>query len=253
MEPPKYWGTEKGKVLQAIILHNIDTWVELQSHTSLPAKSLNQILRTFYATNTILKQNKQYLVKTNIQNQYLEYHNFISSSSVEKEEISAQSEEWVSRWFQHEGLNPKSECSHFYLSSERLLNFSQELIKNSRRTLYVVNPFLEDINMIKNIQGMPDNGVDVHFITRKTKETQHWYVCKNLLKAGVHVYRIYGVHAKILLADDKVAIISSMNMTASSTAGKSWEAGMATFDPYMIGNIRVDIKNLIKNITPFSV
>jgi phosphatidylserine/phosphatidylglycerophosphate/cardiolipin synthase-like enzyme len=246
MEPPNYWGTEKGKVLQAIIIHNIDTWKELQSHTYLTAKSLNQILSSFFANNTIIKQNKQYVVKTNLQNQYLAYQNFIASSVVEKEEISAQSEDWVTRWFQHEGLNPKSLPNHFYLSSERLLSFSQDLIKNTRDNLYVVNPFLEKIDVIRNIQALTKNGVDVHFITRKVNEFKHLEICRNLAKANVHVYKYPGIHAKMLIADEKVAIVSSMNITAPSTAGKSWEAGIATFDLRMIGTIMVDIKNLIE-------
>jgi len=46
------------------------------------------------------------------------------------------------------------------------------------------------------------------------------------------------VHAKLVIVDDEVAIVSSMNFNQSSSAGKTWEAGLVTIDGRVINSIR---------------
>ncbi|MHA2315013.1 MAG: phospholipase D-like domain-containing protein [Candidatus Hermodarchaeia archaeon] len=52
------------------------------------------------------------------------------------------------------------------------------------------------------------------------------------------------VHAKLLVVDRRVAIVSSMNFFAASTAGQSWEAGLVSVDETVVENITDTIMKL---------
>jgi len=90
---------------------------------------------------------------------------------------------------------------------------------------------------------MPDNS---------RKRRYHY----SLVKSGVKVHYNEHVHSKIIGIDDRLAIISSMNFTPTSTRGASLEAGLVTWEKNNIEKIfdsinstlnRVNtLKNLIK-------
>jgi phosphatidylserine/phosphatidylglycerophosphate/cardiolipin synthase-like enzyme len=56
------------------------------------------------------------------------------------------------------------------------------------------------------------------------------------------------LHAKIMLFDDEIAIVSSMNILVGATAGFSWEAGIITLDKKTVDMIKDSITNL--NLDP---
>ena len=59
------------------------------------------------------------------------------------------------------------------------------------------------------------------------------------------------VHAKMIVLDRAVAIVSSMNFYSSSTAGISWEAGIVTFEDTVVESITNAILGLLE--TPDSI
>jgi phosphatidylserine/phosphatidylglycerophosphate/cardiolipin synthase-like enzyme len=64
------------------------------------------------------------------------------------------------------------------------------------------------------------------------------------MKSGITVLYQKDLHAKILLVDDKIAIVSSMNFLQKATAGISWEAGIVTLDKKTVDMIKDSITNL---------
>ena len=45
------------------------------------------------------------------------------------------------------------------------------------------------------------------------------------------------IHAKIIVADRTVGVVSSMNFFPESSAGASWEAGLVSIDPKVVESI----------------
>ena len=61
---------------------------------------------------------------------------------------------------------------------------------------------------------------------------------------GVKVAYNKRVHAKLIVLDRSVAIVSSMNMNSSSTGGLSWEAGIVTKEDAVVEAVRDSILSL---------
>ena len=54
------------------------------------------------------------------------------------------------------------------------------------------------------------------------------------------------IHAKLLLVDEQIAVISSMNFYSHSTGGSSWEAGMISIDDSIVTSVHKTIDQLLK-------
>ena len=53
------------------------------------------------------------------------------------------------------------------------------------------------------------------------------------------------VHAKIVVVDSTVAIVSSMNFFSASSGGSSWEAGIVSTDEKVVKNIKKSILDIL--------
>jgi hypothetical protein len=57
------------------------------------------------------------------------------------------------------------------------------------------------------------------------------------------------IHVKLLVVDEQIAIISSMNFYSNSTGGSSWEAGMISIDDFIVNSVHKTIHNdILKKI-----
>ena len=54
------------------------------------------------------------------------------------------------------------------------------------------------------------------------------------------------IHAKLLVVDQQIAVISSMNFYSQSTGGSSWEAGMISIDEPIVNSVHKTIHQLLK-------
>jgi phosphatidylserine/phosphatidylglycerophosphate/cardiolipin synthase-like enzyme len=81
---------------------------------------------------------------------------------------------------------------------------------------------------------------DRNAYTRKLKEKYH----ASLRHAKIKPIENNFVHAKIIVVDRKIAIISSMNFTPASTAGQSWEAGIVTIHTPVVEKVVDSIMKL---------
>ena len=53
-------------------------------------------------------------------------------------------------------------------------------------------------------------------------------------------------HAKLILVDKSVAVVSSMNMTSLSAGGSSWEAGLVTKEDTVVESIIDSVYQLLE-------
>ena len=54
------------------------------------------------------------------------------------------------------------------------------------------------------------------------------------------------VHAKLLVVDEQIAVISSMNYYSWSSGGSSWEAGLISIDRDIVNSVHKTINRLLK-------
>jgi len=62
-----------------------------------------------------------------------------------------------------------------------------------------------------------------------------------LRQAGINLVYDKKVHAKLIVIDREVAIVSSMNFYSSSSGGRSWEAGLVSIEEKMANSVAQSI------------
>jgi phosphatidylserine/phosphatidylglycerophosphate/cardiolipin synthase-like enzyme len=67
-----------------------------------------------------------------------------------------------------------------------------------------------------------------------------------LKKAGIDMTYNKSVHAKIMVLDRAIAIVSSMNLYSASTAGASWEAGLISIENTVVESVMNSIRGLLE-------
>ena len=87
---------------------------------------------------------------------------------------------------------------------------------------------------------MSEKGINVKLLTRSSEQYS-----RELLEKGVLVAYYDSVHAKLIVVDRCVGIVSSMNMVASSSGGALWEAGIITLEEKTVISIASSILNKI--------
>jgi hypothetical protein len=142
---------------------------------------------------------------------------------------------------------------HDPLSVLRCLNkylfFSICLSSQAKSEVFVVNPFIHNCDL--NITPKEDKKtrICVQIITRITEsgknelQNDHVKIKKESISL-IHNNRL--VHAKILLVDRTVSILSSVNFCPSSSAGVSWEAGLVSTDDKIV---KSTIKSVLTKFT----
>lgn len=115
-------------------------------------------------------------------------------------------------------------------------------MENTQKELLIVNPFIGETNILNTIKKRAEAGVKVKILTRTPDSRSNDAGKKNdliqgLQDHGIEVFLKDSIHAKMMVFDRGVAILSSMNLYAHSLAGGSWEAGIATSSSEILNEI----------------
>ena len=96
---------------------------------------------------------------------------------------------------------------------------------------------------------LASKGIDVKLVTRSPTLTNYQYRKKKqdyhskLAKRGIIITYENSIHAKLIVTDRAIGIISSMNFVASSSGGATWEAGLVTVEPNVVQSVARSITN----------
>jgi len=247
-EEPRYWGSWKGRVVKAIAIDGARTWTEVRDRTGLSPKSLNRVLSEMFDAKMLEKQGDEYRVNYELYKAYKEF--FEQQEIVQKiESVSISEGEqkdligWIDDWKKVKRLEISLKPEHFFLEGRFLDDFSKEIIANSKREVLVVNPYVDKCDLSDTLRDAADAGRSVLLITRPPDEEKVAYH-KTLIDAGIKIYHNRGTHAKIVVVDRAVAAVSSMNFYATSSGGKSWEAGLVSIEETVVESIVNSILNL---------
>lgn len=255
-EEPRYWGSWKGRVIRAISIDRAQTWAEIRDLTGLSPKSLNRVLAEMFDAEVLRKEeNGSYWVSKDL---YKEYVNFFDQQETETTSAPVRISEdeqksLVSRideWREFKDLTFSLKPEHFFLEGNNLYDLSIDLIQKAKKEVLVANPFVDQCDLSDKLREVVSPGKDVILITRRPDDKNEEYrkrkdeYYQTLKKSGVKVAYNKRVHAKLIVLDRAVAIVSSMNMNSSSTGGSSWEAGIVTKEDSVVESVRDSILTL---------
>jgi len=228
---PRFWGTYKGRIIKAIAIDGARVWGDIQELTGFNRQMVNRVLAELFENKAISKlENGEYRVAKDL---YFEYRNFFSGADVSatptlkvKQEDQRNIVRELQDWLSLKKIDLKD--NHVFLEGGKLDGLTSHLIENVRTELLVINPFVDMASIVNLMKERVQKGCNVTLLTRPPANADKNEVLNNLQEYGIKVLTNKSVHAKIMVFDRGVAIISSMNLYAFSVGGGSWEAGIAT-------------------------
>lgn len=162
---------------------------------------------------------------------------------------------FVVKWRTFKNLSFSLDARHFFLEGDYLDDLSKDLIRRGRKEVLLVNPFVDQCHVSLTLIEAAANKAKVIVITRDPsdnkydsleaiKEKKDFH--ELLKKEGVTINYNRRVHAKLLVVDEQIAVISSMNFYSYSAGGSAWEAGMISIDDSIVTSVHKTIHQLLK-------
>jgi len=228
---PRFWSSWKGRIIRAIVLEGLYTRNEILKMIQLEEKQFEQALTELFQTKFLvilgkaMEEDRFWVNSTELCNEYRSYFKNLQESLVD----------WVNQWRMQEKV--ESEHNHFFLEDKLLYDFSERLIEHANVEILVTNPYVDRCHLSNTLMSMPDKGINVKLITRLPPEQQKREYLSKLSKKGVSILYDSSVHAKLIVVDRRVGIVSSMNFFATSSGGASWEAGLVTIEENIVQSI----------------
>jgi hypothetical protein len=118
------------------------------------------------------------------------------------------------------------------------------------KTKSVTNPYLDSCYLSTALQDARERRANVKIVTRrptKDKNDISKLECHAALrKKGVTIHYINTIHAKIIVIDRRIAILSSMNLYSGSAGGGVLEAGIVSFEDKVVNSQTKYISDLLE-------
>ena len=257
---PLYWGTWKGRIIKAIAIDRAFSWEALRDITGLSGQSLNEALSELYTAKALFKnEDGEYRVSRSLYDEYMAYFSKLEKKKVKLEEPTRiskdQQSHLISRidaWIEFRGLEISLSPRHFFVEGDMLDDITKDMINQSMKEVLIVNPFVDKCTLSDSLIESSNSGKEVILVTRPPQKSNAYAdraeeYHKIISESGVKIIYNKNVHAKLLVLDRAVAIVSSMNLYGTSTAGTSWEAGIVTIDDRVVEPITNSILGLIES------
>jgi phosphatidylserine/phosphatidylglycerophosphate/cardiolipin synthase-like enzyme len=155
---------------------------------------------------------------------------------------------WIADWrHTKRGLDFSLEFKHFFLGGPDLDEFTKSLINMAEKTVLVANPFVEPCYLTDYLIESASKGIEVKIVTRypEAKEKKKIDCHSKLREMNVSLRYDNRIHSKIVVVDNKVAIVSSMNFYSGSSGGASNEAGIVSIEEKVVKSTENYIKKLL--------
>jgi 5'(3')-deoxyribonucleotidase len=237
---PKFWGTYKGRIIKSISIDGARTWDDIQELTGFNPKTINTVLSELFTLNAMYKtSNGEYRVSKDLYQEYRLYFSESGAVATNTLKVKKEDQQNIVREFQS-FLSMKKLVladNHTFLEGGRLNDLTSHLIENVRTELLIVNPFVDKTNMVNDMKGSAQKGRKIRLLIRPPEGKDKCDVIDKLQEYGMEILTNPSVHAKIMVFDRGVAIISSMNLYAYSVGGGSWEAGIATCSEDVLNDV----------------
>ena len=257
----KHLFTEKGEVISAIAIYGAETFREIDSMldnlSTQRWTDLHILLgELIQEGDVILEDSGKYRVRAELEADYNYFFEHIDEWDEPPEEweypddykepipkypdIITSTESWVKL----EKPEISLEQEHFFLEGHYLDSFTKFIITHAFNTIIVVNPFIDRSMPTQLLIKARRNGRTVVVITRSSNSSYVKKLHEWLEKTGIKILYDKNLHAKIVIIDDLLAVVSSMNFIQNATAGITWEAGIVTVNKETVDNIKSSIADL---------
>jgi phosphatidylserine/phosphatidylglycerophosphate/cardiolipin synthase-like enzyme len=157
--------------------------------------------------------------------------------------------QWLIEWAKNRLINLDVESKQFFLDGLRLEELTRDLIEKAKDEILVTSPYVDSCHPIRLLIEAKERRVNVRIVTtrpKKDREDAKKVECHALLrKKGVNIHYINTIHAKIIIIDRKIAIVSSMNLYSGSTGGGLEEAGIVSFESKVVESAGKFITDLL--------
>jgi predicted peroxiredoxin len=228
-----FWGKWQGRIIRAIVLHRAFTADKILEFSKLDKQAFEKAYSELLTRKFIEEKEDGRIFA--IKQIYKQCMDFFVKQQVELGD-------WVQEWRRKRRIDPLlcDNVTHFFLVDKSLSEFSNSLIEHAKYDIFVTNPFVKRCFLSDALATMSEKGVSVYLLTRSVEPQQYK---SELLVKGVKILYDDSIHAKLIVVDRRIAIASSMNFYAGSSAGASWEAGIATTED---GVVREIVRSIIK-------
>ncbi len=256
----KHLFTEKGEVLKAIVNWGAKTFDEIKyvydNSSFYQWKDLHILLGELIQEGDISFINGEYVARPQlvIDYQYFEEHMDEWLEPPEEWEYPddyVEPEQWypdiigsVKAWLKLEKPEIWSNKNHFFLEGHYLDSFTKFIINQAFKTIIIVNPFIDRSTPTQLLVKARREGRTVALVTRPPTGSYYMKLHQWLKETGITILYYKDIHAKIVLVDDSVAVVSSMNFIKNATSGASWEAGMVSVDKDTVDSVKASIADL---------
>ena len=151
-------------------------------------------------------------------------------------------------WRRLKQLDFSLENKHFFLVGMDLDDFTKQLIRMAKNNILIANPFVASCYLTDALIDSSQSSVKINIVTRrpKAKENNKAECHSKLRKMGIFLRYDNQIHSKIMVVDNKIAVVSSMNFYSGSSGGGSKEAGIVSIEEKAVESALKYIKKLIE-------
>jgi phosphatidylserine/phosphatidylglycerophosphate/cardiolipin synthase-like enzyme len=159
--------------------------------------------------------------------------------------------QWLTQWVTARPINQPISAKHFFIEGMRLEELARDVIAKAKDEILITTPYLDNCFLVTALQEARNRRANVKIITRRpnSKDDKEYskLECQGFLrKNGVSIHYDNTIHSKIIVIDQKIAIVSSMNIYSGSTGGGSLEAGIVTFESKVVEAIAKYVATLLE-------
>ena len=167
----------------------------------------------------------------------------INERSIKKE---TNFNKWTADWRKLKKLDFSMENKHFFLIGMDLDDFTKQLIRMAKKTILIANPFIENCYLTEELINSAQSSTDIQIVTRDPKphETKKFKCHSKLKQMNILLRTDDQIHSKIMVVDNSIAVVSSMNFYAGSSGGASKEAGIVSMDKQVVESAANYIRRL---------
>jgi hypothetical protein len=157
-------------------------------------------------------------------------------------------------WSIKSGIKYEIFSEHFFIEGDLLDRLCKDVIDYSKSKVLVVNPFVDRCNLSDKLgdAGIREKGVTLLTRSPSTESYQNVRSSRRkyhgvLIQNGVKMMYNDRIHSKIIISDNELGIVSSMNFKSESSSGKNLEAGIVTWQKDTITSLNTYIDSLLKD------
>jgi hypothetical protein len=237
VKKPEHWDTWKGQIIRAIVLDGAFTKNDILKTTGLNEERFETGYDALF-TDGLLKERYTDSFWVNSPQLCKEYRDFFA-------ELQNSIINFVCGWRINKRL--RGSPNHFFLDDKLLDELSEKLIENAYLDVLVASPYVQQCHLSNTLMSAIKKRIRVRVVARPTtdhykpKKTEKYHL--KLKEGGVSITYDDSLHAKLIVVDRAVAIVSSMNFIVGSMGGASYEAGIVTVEPDVVHSVAQSIIN----------